>query len=126
MKSLKEIYKIKAPIEKVWDALTNAKTIEKWGGGPVKMKAVESSEFSFWGGDIKGINTKVIKEKELSQEWMSGDWDKYSKVNFKLNEKEGVTTVELTQSGIPDKEFMDIKDGWNRYYLGEIKALLEK
>lgn len=90
------------------------------------MKATESSEFSFWGGDIHGKNTKVIKEKELSQEWMSGTWDKYSNVDFKLTEKNGETTVKLTQSGIPDNEFKDIADGWDRYYLGEIKKLLEK
>lgn len=126
MKTLKQTYEIKAPIEKVWDALTNSKTIEKWGGGPVKMAAVASSEFSFWGGDIHGKNTKVVKEKELSQEWMSGKWDKYSKVDFKLSEKNGITKVFLTQSGIPDKEYEDIAEGWETYYLGEIKKLLEK
>lgn len=125
MKVLKQSYKIKAPIEKVWDALTNPKTIDKWGGGPSKMKALASSEFSFWGGDIHGKNIKVVKEKELEQEWMSGNWDKYSKVDFKLNEKNGVTTVNLTQEGIPPEEYNDIADGWNRYYLGEIKKLLE-
>lgn len=126
IKVLKQTYKIKAPIEKVWDALTNAKTIDKWGGGPAKMRATESSEFSVWGGDIHGKNTKVVKEKELTQEWISGDWKIPSKVDFKLSEKNGVTTVKLTHEGIPPGEYKDIADGWNRYYLGEIKKLLEK
>lgn len=125
-KILTQTYEIKAPIEKVWDALVNPKTIDKWGGGPAKMSALESSEFSVWGGDIHGKNTKVVKEKELKQDWMSGKWDKYSSVDFKLSEKNGITTVKLTQSGIPPEEFDDIADGWKTYYLGEIKKLLEK
>jgi len=126
MKALKQEYHIMAPIEKVWDALVNPKTIDKWGGGPTKMSEKEGFEFSFWGGDITGINTKVIPMKLLEQDWMSGKWNKFSKLSFKLTHKDGCTTVYLTQTGIPDDEFDDIADGWDTYYLGEIKKLLEK
>lgn len=125
MKSLKQEYKIKAPIANVWQALVDPKVIDKWGGGPAKMSEKEGFEISLWGGDIHGKNTKVIKEKLLAQDWMSGNWDEYSKLEFKLSEKDGVTTVVLTQTGIPDSEFDDISDGWKTYYLGEIKKLLE-
>ena len=125
MKSLKEEFKIKAPIGKVWDALTNSRTIKKWGAGPVKMKASRGFKFSLWDGDIHGVNTKVLKEKELHQDWMAGTWEKYSKVVFKLAEKNGVTVVKLIHTGIPPKEFKDIADGWGRYYIHEIKKLLE-
>lgn len=125
-KVLKQTYKITAPIEKVWNALTDPKIIDEWGGGPAKMGSTESYEFSLWGGDIHGRNTKVIKEKELTQGWMSGKWAKFSKVEFKLEEKDGVTTVKLTHSGIPPKEFKDIADGWKDYYLGPLKKLVEK
>lgn len=125
MKSLKQEYQIRAPIAKAWEALVNPKIIDEWGGGPAKMSGEEGFEFSLWGGDIHGKNTKVIKEKLLAQDWMSGNWNKYSKLEFKLTEKDGVTTVVLTQKGIPDAEFDDIADGWKTYYLGEIKKLLE-
>lgn len=125
MKSLKLEYYIKAPISDVWNALVDPGIIDKWGGGPAKMSPEEGFEFSLWGGDIKGKNSKVIKEKLLKQDWMSGEWDKYSQVEFRLTNKNGETTVYLTQTGIPDDEFEDIKDGWNRYYMGEIKKLLE-
>ena len=89
------------------------------------MNEKVGTEFSLWGGDIKGKNTKVITDKLLKQDWNGGDWEKPSKLEFKLSETKGVTKVELTQTGIPEKEFDDIADGWTRYYLGEIKKLLE-
>jgi activator of HSP90 ATPase len=124
-KKLKQEYEIAAPLSSVWKALTDTKVINKWGGGPAKMKPEVGFKFSFWGGDITGSNTKVISMKQLNQDWMAGKWDEFSKVVFKLSNKAGVTTVVLTQTGIPFKEFKDIADGWDRYYFGEIKKLLE-
>lgn len=126
MKILKQEYHIMSPLSKVWEALVDPQIIDKWGGGPAKMAEKESFEFTLWGGDIKGKNTKVNKEKLLRQDWMSGTWDKYSQVEFKLTHKDGCTTVFLTHTGIPEDEFKDIKDGWDRYYMGEIKKLLEE
>lgn len=126
IKSLKQEYHIIAPLKDVWNALTDPRIIDKWGGGPAKMKPEVGFEFSLWGGDIHGKNTKVITEKLLAQDWMGGKWDKYSKLEFKLTHKDGCTTVHLTQLGIPAEEFDDIAEGWKIYYLGEIKKLLEK
>lgn len=63
MKIIKKTYTINAPIEKVWDALVNPSTINKWGGGPSKMSSAKSFEFELWGGDIYGTNTKVVKKQ---------------------------------------------------------------
>ncbi len=52
MKVIKQTYIIKAPLEKVWNALTDPKIIEKWGAGPAIMDSKEGTEFSLWGGDI--------------------------------------------------------------------------
>ena len=126
MNVLKQEYKIKAPLEAVWKALIDPKIINSWGGGPAKMNEINGFEFSLWGGDIHGKNTKVVRMRELEQDWYGGDWDKPSKLKFELSEKDGTTTVMLTQTAIPEEEFKDISDGWKQYYLGEIKKLLEK
>jgi len=126
VKSLKLEYLIDSPPYSVWKALTDPKVIVEWGAGPAKMSEKENSEFSLWGGDIHGKITKVILSRELRQDWYGGDWDNPSKVVFKLTEKNGKTLVELSQTDIPASEFDDIEDGWERYYLGEIKKLLEK
>ena len=125
MKTIRQEYQINAPVEKVWKALTVPEVIEKWGGGPSKMMAEELSEFELWGGDIHGKNTEVVENKKLVQDWYSGDWPKPSRVTFVLTSKDGETLVSLVHENVPDEEEKDIAYGWNRYYLGQIKKLLE-
>ena len=125
MKKIIQHYDINASIEKVWDALVNPKIIDKWGGGPSKMTDKTDAKFEFWGGDIYGRNIKVLKNKELVQEWFSGDWKEPSLVTFKLEENGDQTTIQLIHENVPDKDAHDIDDGWKRYYLGPLKKLLE-
>lgn len=126
MKTFKHTYIIKAPKEKVWQALVDPKIIDDWGAGPAKMSEEENFEFSIWGGDIHGKNLEVKKEEKLVQDWMAGDWDEFSKVTFSLSEQNGKTKLELLHENVPDNEVEEIEDGWKRYYLGPLKDLLEK
>jgi uncharacterized protein YndB with AHSA1/START domain len=125
MKQIEQTYEIKAPIAKVWSALVDPKVIAGWGGGPATMSAVADSEFSLWGGDIHGINTRVIEVRLLEQDWYSGDWKNPSKVGFYLNTDGDKTVVRLIQTDIPDNDVKDIATGWSVYYLGPLKELLE-
>lgn len=126
MKTIKQIYTIKAPIEKVWKALVDPEVIEEWGGGPAEMDEKEGTEFKLWGGDIYGKNLEVERNKKLVQSWFGGDWEEASKVSFLLSSDQEKTKVELIHENVPDEEADDIEDGWNRYYLGEIKKFLEE
>jgi uncharacterized protein YndB with AHSA1/START domain len=126
MKAIKQKYTIKAPVEKVWQALTDPKIINQWGGGPAKMDDKIGTEFKLWGGDIHGKNTKVVKNKELAQDWISEDWPEPSKLVFKLSAVKGGMIVDLIQTDVPDEDVDDIADGWKEYYLGPLKIYLEK
>lgn len=126
MKSITQNYHINAPIHAVWEALVNPKLINSWGGGPAEMSDKEGKEFSLWGGDIHGKNTKVIKNHELVQEWYGGKWAKPSMVTFALTEDGEGTELILYHKDIPDNEAKDIDDGWKRYYLMPLKEFVEK
>ncbi len=125
MKTIKQTYIIEAPVEKVWEALTDPKIIDDWGAGPAKMSPEEGVEFEIWGGDIWGKNLKVVPRKQLVQEWTSGEWDKPSKVTFTLSEEKGKTKIDLLHEGVPEMEAEELDDGWKKYYLGPLKELLE-
>jgi len=125
IKNIKQSYKIKAPAGKVWQALVDPKVIAKWGGGPAKMSEKAGTAFKIWGGEIFGKNTKVMKEKELIQEWSENGWEKPSEVIFKLVARKNQTEVILTHKNIPDKKAADIFQGWKDYYLGPMKEYLE-
>jgi len=118
-------YQIRAPIEKVWQALVSPEKINKWGAGKAKMSEKEGEEFSLWSGDIHGKNVEVVPGKKLIQEWYGGDWPKPSKAIFTLTEREGKTILKLEHTGVPEKEHDAIDQGWDDYYLGPIKKFLE-
>jgi activator of HSP90 ATPase len=126
MKTIRQVYKINAQVQKVWEALVDPKVIAQWGGGPASMDGKTGTKFSLWGGDIHGKNIKAIENKELVQEWFSGNWDKPSKVTFTLVEKGNDTELSLLHEDVPDEEAKNIADGWKTYYLGPLKELLEK
>ena len=125
MKTIKQVYKIKAPAAAVWLALVDPKLIDQWGGGLAQMDDKVGTEFTLWGGDIHGKNIKVVANQELVQEWFGGNWAKPSKVTFTLIDKGETTELHLLHEDVPDKEAKDIADGWKTYYLGPLKELLE-
>ncbi len=123
---IKKTYKISAPIAEVWKALVDPEVINEWGGRSIKMDDKEGSEFKLWDGDIYGKNIEVVKEKKLVQEWFSGDWPKPSIVTFTLHIQDHVTILELEHIDVPDEEVDDVDQGWDVYYIGPMKDLLEK
>ena len=127
MKVIKKEYHIWAPQEGVWDALVNAKTIEKWGAGKAKMSDKQEEEFTLWDGEVHGKNLEVVPQKKLVQEWYSSDDPtRTTKVTFTLTHKDGCTTLYLKHEKVGPKNFKSIDSGWDEYYLGEIKKLVEK
>ncbi len=127
MKTIKQTYLINSAVNKVWQALTDAKLIEKWGGGPARMDDKVGTEFSLWGGEIWGKNLEVVPNKKLVQDWWSkGEIkDKPSTVTFDLSEENGKVKLELTQTDVPDEFEKDLDDGWRDFYLIPLKNFLE-
>lgn len=125
MKSIKQNYKINAPVEEVWQALTNPEYIDAWGGGPSKMNDEVGKRFSLWGADIFGKNIEVERLAKLKQEWYGGKWDEPSIVTFLLEGKGKETKLTLLQDIIPDDEEKKLADGWKKSYIGPLKKYLE-
>lgn len=65
MTRIKKKYIIKAPINKVWQALVDPKEITAWGAGPAEMSDKPGADFSIWGGDIFGKTKKLIHHINL-------------------------------------------------------------
>ena len=126
MKAIKKTYTINAPIEKVWQALTDPKMIDAWGGGPAKMAAAVGTKFEFWGGDIHGENIEVIPNKKLVQHWYEGNWKKPSTATFTLEPNNGRTTLVLVHENVPAASHDDINEGWDQYYLDPLKDYVEE
>jgi uncharacterized protein YndB with AHSA1/START domain len=126
VQTIEQIVTIEAPLERVWWALTTAEGAEKWGAGPATFNADEGGEFSYWNGDIHGINTKVVPESLLEQDWYGHDHpeEKY-RTSFSFESEGGSTKVRLVYAGHIYDEQRDIAD-WQEYYFDPIKKLLEQ
>jgi len=125
MAQIKKSYLIDAPIQNVWHALTAPEAIEAWGAGPVDMEAQRGHRFSMWGGDIYGTVVDVEPPHRLVEEWFGGPWDVPSMAVFTLAEEGGGTRLDLEHDGVPDDEAEEFSAGWDEYYLGAMKRLLE-
>lgn len=125
MQTISQTYVINAPVDKVWDALTNPETITKWGAGPAEMQEQVGSQFKLWGGEIHGTNIQIIPQQRIMQDWYGGEWPEPSKVTFTLTPQGEQTRVDLYQENIPDDEVDSIYDGWQDYYMGPLQELLE-
>ena len=122
---IKQTYLINSSLEEVWEALTNPKYINAWGGGPAKIDDKVGTKFEFWGGDIFGKNVEVLPLKKLKQEWFAGKWGKPSIVTFTLTKEKDKVLINLLHTDVPDNEAKDINEGWKEYYLGPLKKYLE-
>jgi activator of HSP90 ATPase len=118
-------YHISAPPLDVWRALVDPEAIDEWGGGPVVMTDEPGSRFTLWGGDIYGTVLSVDSGSRLVEEWYGGPWAHPSVVTFSVDAESGGTLLRLQQTDVPDQEADEIDAGWDEYYLGPLKRLLE-
>lgn len=125
MKEINQTYTIKAPVSRVYEALTSAELAEKWGAAPAKADAREGGEFSYWDGDIHGVYTRLIPNELIEQDWYGHDNpERKFRAVFRFEEADGATLVHLNFSGEIEDEQKDITD-WREYYFDPIKQLLE-
>lgn len=122
MKEYKKYIKLNASPADIYNALTNPVMIEIWTGEHAIMNTEPESEFSLWDGAIVGKNIRFEKNKEIVQHWYFGE-DSESVVTIKLYPHREGTDLEIHQTNIPDDEYENIIEGWEKDYIGNLKEL---
>ena len=125
MKSFTKEYEIAAPIEKVWECLTSAELMEKWGAAPATYENNDGGRFTMWGDYLEGEVKQMEAPRLLVQDWLVEGMDEPSAVTFRLAPIAGGTSVTLEHSDIPDELADELNGGWDEHYLGMIKSYLE-
>ena len=85
MKDFKKYFIINTEPEILYNALTNAATIQLWTGEPAIMEPVEGTEFSLWSDSICGKNISFEPGKKIVQEWYFGEQEEPSIVTIILH-----------------------------------------
>jgi uncharacterized protein YndB with AHSA1/START domain len=137
---------INAPIDKVWDTLTNpeqtkkymfgCETVSDWKpGSPLLWRGnYEGKEMVFVKGNIIAIQPPVLLTYTVIDPHadMPDIPDNYLNVMYQLSEQDGTTTLNVSQDGFEkaadgEKRYKDVYnngDGWNPI-LVEIKKVAE-
>ena len=137
--SLTTTIDIKAPVAEVWKGLTDPEIVKQYFFGTnVKTDWQVGSPITF-SGEWEG---KTYEDKgtilEITPGWyvkysywssMSGTEDKpenYADVTYALSEKDGVTTIAITQDNIKDEASKEHSEkNWQMVFDG-LKKILEK
>jgi len=130
---------INAPVNKVWEALTNPSLIKQYLFGTNTItdwkKGSPITYEGEWQGKSykdKGVIVDIITEKLLHTTYwssMSGKEDRpenYNNVLYEVEEQNGGTLVTISQDNIKDeKELEHMNQNWG-IVLDSMKKLLEK
>jgi uncharacterized protein YndB with AHSA1/START domain len=116
----------KAPVSKVWKAITNKEEMKKWYFDLAEFKAEPGFEFQFEGGkdDRNYMHLckviEVIPGKKLTYSWRYDGYEGNSFVTFELFAEGEKTRLKLTHEGLetfpatnPDFAKENFVEGWN-------------
>lgn len=126
MKDYKKYYRLPAPPEEVYAALTNPATIQLWTGDPAEMSTEPGSEFSLWEGSISGKNLEFEKNRKIVQQWYFDGQEEMSVVTIKLHPDKSGTSIELKHTNIPDEAYEEMVEGWNEMYFGSLMEFYDE
>jgi activator of HSP90 ATPase len=116
MRSYKRYLLIPAAPEEVYLALTKEPSIQLWTGASAEFTDQPGTEFSLWDGDISGRNLELDYGKKIVQQWYFGEDNEPSIVTIKLHPDKKGTSMEFSQTNIPDEDFDDFTQGLDGYY----------
>lgn len=127
MKNIKQSYLIAASPAEVWRALTDPALIEEWSGADAVFEPTVGAKYELWDGSFCGKIVEVIPNQKLVQTWQPDYWETDdSIVTFTLTPVGGKTRVDLLHENVEAFDYEGTKEGWELYYLGAIKQMLEE
>ncbi|MDX2188428.1 MAG: SRPBCC domain-containing protein [Bacteroidota bacterium] len=119
---------IKAPIQKVFEALSNPQIISEYAGETV-LEPKLGGKFSMFDGWVNGKVLAYQPNSLLSYTWKPNDWDAdadESIVSYKLIADKENTIIELTHTNLPDEtEATNHEKGWEEYVFQPLEEFLE-
>ena len=95
-----------APVERVWQALTNKEELKQWSFDIPDFEPEEGYEFTFNGQNENGIKihycriTEVIEQRKLAYSWRYRNIQGVSLVTWELFREGNKTRLRLTHTGL--------------------------
>ena len=128
----------KAPVDIVWQAITDREQMKQWYFDIESFKPEVGFEFTFKGENEGRVYihlckiTEVIPGRKLKHSWRYQDYEGISYVTFELFPEEDKTRIKLTHEGLesfpalPDFARNNFKEGWTMIIGTLLKDFVEK
>jgi uncharacterized protein YndB with AHSA1/START domain len=122
---------IAAPVERVWEALSDPAAIQGWMGEDpdLRLDLRPGGRYLIFSGATSGEFTEVTAPRVLAYTWRQQEWPAAwpdSVVHWELTPSGAGTQVRLTHDQFPNAEERDSHaSGWDDYWLTPMQAWLE-
>lgn len=106
------------PASRIFDAWLDSESHEAMTGGEASCGNQINDPFTAWDGYIWGKNLELESNRLIVQSWRTSEFqenDEDSLLRIELFENEGITTLKLTHSNIPEGQ-TQYKQGWIDHY----------
>ncbi len=129
---------LRAPVEKVWKALTDKNEMRQWYFDLPEFKAEPGFEFRFEAGEKGKLFlhvcrvTEVVPNRKLAYTWRYEGYAGNSTVTFELFPEGDKTRIKLTHEGLetfpalPDFAKENFAAGWTSFIDTSLKSFVEK
>jgi len=127
-KTIRQSATFKASAHEVYEMLMDSRKHTDFTGEKAKISRAVGGGFSAYDGYITGSNLELVPDRLIVQSWRGSDWPEghFSKATFSLAEVGGRTRLTFRQSGVPEDQYEDIKQGWRDYYWRAMQEKLAK
>ena len=128
-----------APLEKVWQALTDCEKMKQWYFDLPDFRAEAGCAFQFYGGTPEKqflhlcVVTEVVHLKKIAYSWRYDGYAGVSHVAFELFQEDGGTRLLLTHTGldsfpadVPELASHNFAAGWNHIIHVSLPAFVEQ
>ena len=129
---------VNAPVNRVWEALTDPIEVQKWMMMSTNFEPTAGKDFTFqaesseeWDGVFKCSVKEVVENKKLSYTWDTAFINAATLVEFELTENGDKTELSLIHSGwdkmVANQEETrkSHSDGWDLRFVQKFKEVVE-
>ena len=120
---------IRAPLGKVFEALSKSAVIDEWGGGPSRVQAKVHGVISFWDDEMYGNIREIEPPFHLVYTLRHVQWGAKcvdSLVIWNLKEYPKGTLLQMIHKDLPNHKLCETQEElWTASFLGPLKAYLE-
>jgi len=116
-----------APANELYSILTDEKRIPMWSRAPAQSKAEVGTEYSLFGGGVKGVYKSLTPSEQVVQSWTlnSPSWPSghYATLTTTFLQDSSSTKLTLVLDGVPLGLEEETRRNLEGYYIGGLKSI---